>query len=283
MRWVTFNRLYAALLLVALASALGVPKPFPPQLRAQLQRLFAPVSGAVYALAHSLDQRLRPAPRDPESSPGGPRSYQQVTEENTALRLHIAHLTEQLHQLQQINADRAVLGSLREFSRPMRVVGADPGGRKSISIDGPIEGIRPGMAVLYPGGLAGRIDRVGFSGGLQAQLVTDRTFRIEARFGRIEPETTGFRMLSEVPVLLEGDGRSSLIGRNIPMEDVTEMGLAVGDFALIADLDYPDILQGYRIGRVGEIRPARSALFAEIVVTPHGRILTLSEVMVLVR
>lgn len=40
----------------------------------------------------------------------------------------------------------------------MSVAGKDTGWRKALSLQGEVEGIKPGMAVLYPGGLVGKID-----------------------------------------------------------------------------------------------------------------------------
>lgn len=281
---ITFNRIYIALLLVAVLSALVVPKPFSDRGRAQLQILFTPISGPIHAIASRTYDRINPPSADPEQR-GRPRPYQQIADENRELRVQIGHLTDQLHRLQQINADREALGSLRQWSRPLRVAGSDPGGRKSISLQGEVEGIRAGMAVLYPGGLAGRIDRVGFSGGIQAQLVTDRTFRVIARFGRLEREgdAVSFRFLSEAKVLLEGDGEEGLIARTVTRDSLQEMGLREGDFAVLADVDYAEVLQGYRIGQVTAIRPTKSPQFMAVHVAPDPRLMALREVMVLVR
>lgn len=285
MRSLSFNRIYVALVLVAALSALVVPKPFSDRGRAQLQILFTPVSSPVRAVAAQIHGRLSPPPADPERGGSSPRPYQQIAEENRELRVQITHLTDQLHRLQQINADREALGSLRVWSRPLRVAGADPGGRKAISLQGPVEGIRPGMAVLYPGGLAGKIDRVGWSGGVQAQLVTDRTFRIIARFGRLEREgdAVSFRFLSEASFLLEGDGQSAMVARTITRESIQEMGLREGDFAVVADVEYAEVVQGYRIGQVTGIQPTKSPQFMAVEVAPDPRLMALQEVMVLVK
>lgn len=284
MKLIGFTGIYGALLLVAALSALVVPKPFSDRARAQLQMLFTPVSSPVRSLAAAVYDRVNPPPADLERT-GSPRPYQQIAEENRELRVQVAYLTEQLQSLQQLNADREALGSLRQWSRPMRVAAADPGGRKSISLQGPIEGIKPGMAVLYPGGLAGKIDRAGFSGGLQAQLVTDRTFRVIAKFGRLERQgdSVVFRFLSEAKVVLQGDGDRALRAQNVARETLQEMGLREGDFAVVADVEYPDVLQGYRIGQVTSVKPSRSPQFMSVEVSPDPRLMVLQEVMVLVR
>ena len=220
-----------------------------------------------------------------ESSPGSQRTYQQIAEENSDLRVQIAHITEQFRQLERLNTDREMLGALRDLSRPMRVVGSDIGWRKALSLQGPVEGIKPGMAVLYPGGLAGKIDRVGYTMGAQAQLVIDSTYRLTVRFGRLEriDGRDGFRILSDALTLLEGDGVDAMVSRNMSEKDAAAAGIATGDFAILADDDYPQVLQGYRIGQVVSIKPSRAPQHLEITVTPSANLMKLSEVMVLLR
>lgn len=285
MRHLTFTKLYIALLLVALASALANPKPFASKGRAQLQRLFAPVSYPARQASIAIANRFFPQRSDVESPSSAQRTYQQIAEENRDLRVEIAHITEQLRQLERLNADRELLGALRARSRPMKVVGADIGWRKALSLQGPVEGIKPGMAVLYPGGLAGRIDRVGWNMGAQAQLVIDRTYRITVRFGRVERKDgrDSYRMVSEALTLLEGNGVDALVSRTMSEKDANAAGLAPGDFAVLADNDYPSSLQGYRIGQVTSIKPSRAAQHVEVTVTPPVDLMKLSEVMVLVK
>ena len=285
MHFFTFNRIYLALLLMALASALANPKPFTGKGRAQLQRLFAPVSYPARQASIAISNRLAPSRADLESPPTAQRTYLQIAEENRDLRVQIAHITEQFRRLEKLNTDREMLGSLRELSRPMRVVGADVGWRKALSLQGSIDGIKPGMAVLYPGGLAGKIDRVGWSMGAQAQLVIDSTYRLTARFGRIERKdgADSFRVLSDGLTLFEGNGVDAVVSRNMSEKDVDAAGIAPGDFAILADDDYPSALQGYRIGQVTSIKPSRAPQHVEITVTPSVNLMKLSEVMVLIK
>jgi cell shape-determining protein MreC len=70
--------------------------------------------------------------------------------------------------------------------------------------------------------------------------------------------------------------------RNVQMSDVTSAGVAIHDWVVVADSEYPDLLQGYRVAEVVRIRKSRSTpMFAEIDVKPQGNLLTLNEVMVL--
>lgn len=295
MRWVTFNKMYIALLVAALMSALVVPKRVTDQGRAQAQALFAPVSYPVRVVAGGVYRRMNPAPLDVENPTGKPRTYQQVIDENRDLRMQVARMTERLRQLEELNADREAMGALRELCRPMKVDGADVANdRKSLSLKGDVKGLRPGMAVLYKGGLAGKIDRVGWSGGAQVQLVTDRGFKILAKFGRLEyvGDETKFRIVSEQKVLLEGNGSKGMVSRgegdgmvvrNLSQKDLEEMGVQTGDWALIADDEYGPAAQGYRIGQVQVVKPAKAAKFVELGVLPQVDPSKLQEVMVLTR
>lgn len=280
---ITFNKIYLALIIVAVISAVIVPKRVTDRSRAQAQRFFAPVSYPVRVVAGGIYRRFNPAPLDVERPTGAPRTYQQIVDENQDLRLQIARMTEQLRRLQELNADREALGTLRELCRPMTVVGSDTSMRKALNLQGDAQGLKVGMAVLYRDGLAGKIDRLPWSGGAQALLVTDRGFRILAKFGRLEGkgEAMRFRILSEKKVLLEGNGSTGLVSRNVTEQDVREIGVDAGDWALIADEEYGPEAQGYRIGRVESVRPGKVAKFMEISVATQRDPAKLQEVMVL--
>lgn len=283
MQWFTFNKVYIALLAIALVSVLILPKRLSKQAQGQFQIVFAPLTWPIRQSAESLRRRLEPEAADPESQGGTSRSYRQIAGENRELHLQIANLTAQIQRLQAINADREALGALRPLCRPMRVVGSDSGLRHSLSLQGDIQSLRAGMAVVYAGGLAGRLDRVGWGGGAQAQLVTDRTFRMTGRFGRLIPGGHGFQELGSFTTLLEGDGKGALIARTVETRLVRDTGLALGDWAVVADNDYPPVLQGYRIGIVTGITPSRyTPQYTEITVKPQVNLLFLPEVMVLV-
>ncbi len=283
MQWFTFNKIYAAMIVLAIVSALVLPKTVSDRTRAQIQSVFAPISGPVRIAAAFVHGRVAPREVDTESVPGASRSYQQIADENQALRLEFVHLSEQFRKLQQINADRQALGALRESCRPMRVSGTDSSLRRSLLLSGSVEGLKPGMAVLYGGGLAGRLDRVGWSGGASVQLITDGAFRITARFGRLATKDgqPSFTPLGETTTLLEGDNARAMATRTITMKDAEQIGVQAGDWAVIADDDYPEVLQGYRIGHVVSVKPARAPGFAEILVKPVGNLSALTEVMVL--
>jgi cell shape-determining protein MreC len=284
MRQLTFNKVYIGLLTIALISALVVPKPISSSATAGLARFFAPVSWSVRLVIGPVYRRLHPEPLDIESPTGVPRTYQQIAQENRELRVALANMTEENRRLQEINGQREALGPLKQYARMMRVVGTDTSQRRSLSLQGNIEGLRAGMAVLYIGGLVGKLDRIGWAGGAQVQLVTDRGFRIGARFGRIIAGEARYQPIGEFACVVSGNGRSGMVARNVQMKALSEAGLVVGDWAVVADADFPAGLQGYRIGQVTAIRPSRSSpLFAEIDLKTQENLELLPEVMVLVR
>jgi rod shape-determining protein MreC len=118
------------------------------------------------------------------------------------------------------------------------------------------------------------------------QLVTDRASRVGVRFGRFVG-TEGARQfanLGQFTCVAEGDGKAGMVAKNVKMEDVKGAGLKEGDWAVVADTEFPAVLQGYRVGRIASIRPSRASLqHAEITLQPEGDLSTLPEVMVLVR
>ena len=286
MRWLTFNKVYLALLVIAAISALVVPKPISRQAQGQLETVLGLVNRPVRFAANAVHTRLNPQRPDLERPANAARTYLEIAEENRELRIELANLMQQLKRLQAINDDREAIGSLRPYCRPLRVDGADSALRRSLVVKGDLKGLRAGMAVLYPGGLAGRLDRVGWGGAAQVQLVTDKSSRMTARFGRwtAARNATAFQEIGGFTTLLEGDGKASMVARTVEMKQVRENGLKVGDWAILADSDYPAALQGYRIGQVVKISPSRSTpLYAEVTVEPQVNLLMLAEVMVLVR
>jgi cell shape-determining protein MreC len=274
----TFNKMYASLLIIAVISVLVVPKTVSDGAKRRFQRVFEPVSRPVRMALGPVYSRFHPPPVETQ----GPRTYAELAEENQQLRLQNASMVAQLQKLQQLNAVREAVGVPADVTRPMKVIGTDPSTiRKSIVLQGSTQDLHLGQAVLHNGGLAGRLDRIGVSGGAQAQLLSDPAFRITAKFGRFT-KVDGqmrFEQIGDFTCLLEGDGRQGMTGRNVTLQQAKEVGLAKDDWVVIADSEYPTILQGYRIGQITAIGPARAPLFAQITVQPMANLLTLPEVM----
>lgn len=201
------------------------------------------------------------------------------------MRVAVVSLQEQLRAMKQLNAERDLVGPVRELTIPAAVTGADSGVRESISIaPTSSDGVKAGQPVVYTGGIAGRVDRAGVSGS-QVRLITDGDFRFMANFGRYRHNGNRleFFRVPLPPQVIRGVGGGQMVIVNLTAKAVQEAGLAVGDWATLADGDWPMSLQGYRVGRIVEIRPARAALFSEVRLEPQTNLMGLREVMVMTK
>lgn len=256
--------------------------------RAQLQGIYKPVSAPVRWAAGKVARRPggdRPVDEGAENDQ--PRTAEEVMRENQQLRVMVANLSAQLTALKELNADRRQLGRVLPLCAPFAVVGADPGGRDSLSIAGGSgDGLNRGQAAVYAGGIAGRVSRAGI-GGAQVQLVTDEAFRATGSFARYVKDDKGtivFQSLSSPAVLVQGVGRGSMRIRMLSMREVKSAGLVAGDWVVLNDADWPAILQGYRLGRIVSIKElSEQPQFADIRVQPYSELMALREVMVMVK
>ena len=67
------------------------------------------------------------------------------------------------------------------------------------------------------------------------------------------------------------------------MEQAKAAGLKPGDWVVVRDEDWPNVLQRYRVGRVEKVQQwSQGAGFAEIEVKPPADLMQLREVLVLV-
>jgi hypothetical protein len=84
--------------------------------------------------------------------------------------------------------------------------------------------------------------------------------------------------------LVQGIGHGAMIIRGVSMKDVDHFGLSINDTVLLDDADWPENVQGKRLGRITHIAPEQDApLFARIQVEPEADLSRLQEVMVMVR
>lgn len=284
-----FNQVFTALLLLSAISALFVPQRFTSPLRALFQNIFAPVSYPVRAVASGIASRVsdQHPVDDGADDPAHPRSADQLIQENTDLRMSVASLSKQLMDLQQRDAERRQVGPVLELCRPFAVTGTDPGTRRGLLIRGTtLAGVRQGMPALYPGGIAGRIGRAGV-GGSTVELVTDSAFACTVGFARFSKNEQGqlvFVNLKTPPALMRGTGRDGMSINSINRKDVESAGIEVGDWVILDDPDWPVPVQGYRIGKVVARHNRLDApLFVDLQVQPVGDLLTLREVMVMVK
>lgn len=276
---IRFNHVFPALLLLSFLCAFVLPEKGTDALRPHVQGLFSWVSQPVLRLSGSISDRL--AAKQQED----PRSDDAIRRENDALRIALINIEEQLRALRQLNADRDLVGPARDRTIPVAVTGADTGVRESLSLAATsADGVRVGQAVLYAGGLAGRIERVGISGA-QVRLATDPDFRLLASFGRYQRrgDQLEFVRLNLPPQVVRGMGDGTMEIFNLTAKAMKESGLAAGDWAMLADNDWPMALQGYRVGKVKDIRPAKAALFVDVRIEPAANLMGLREVMVMTK
>ena len=277
-----FNEVFVSLLLLSAVSAFVLPSRLTDPFR-NVQKLFAPVSWPAGAVASSVRQRVAPPRRDDD------RDVEDVKVENDRLRTLVLSLQGQLEEMQRINEEREQLGDVRPMCTRFRVVGSDPApGRDSLSIAaGSGDHVEPKMAVLYANGVVGRIARVS-AGGSQVQLITDPRFQASARFYRYMPDGKLAELKTRQPLVRgTGDGRMAIV--NVPLLETqgpgpeqSEVGVAVGDYVVLEDPDWPHQLKNQVLGRVETVEAQRSArLYALIRVRPVLNLDALREVMVM--
>jgi len=281
MSFLKFHHVFFMLLALAAMSAFMIPPRFTDPGRAQVQGIFEPVSKPTRLVALWAKQRFFSEPSS------DPRTPAVVGDENQRLRVTLANVSAQLEQLKLVNRDRELLGDVRDLCTPVAVTGSDPGGRDSLSTAGTtLQGIKPGMKVLYPGGLVGVVDRAGATGS-QVRLVTDRGFKLLGRFGRFVTRNDGnveFVRIATDPILFTGQGGGILLSSNLTTRDFQSAGIQNGDWLTLDDRDWPINLSGYKIGRVvGSATQVGSPLFIDVRVAPSRNLSELREVMVMVK
>lgn len=147
-----------------------------------------------------------------------------------------------------------------------RIVGTAPGaGTKVVLVDrGTKDGVRKGMAVLTPDGIAGKVTAA-YPSGSQVLLVTDSTFAA----GVISQK-------HRVHGILRGQGHNTCTVEYVQNED----SLEVGEWLYTSGNDrvFP---KGLPVGQVKLVRPGKM-FFKEVFVTPSGLQQGLEEVLIVV-
>lgn len=282
-----FAHIFTLLLIAGAVMAFVIPQRDATAITGVLQAILAPVSSPVRSGALVLLPARGGGP-DAGGPAGAARVQQSIVEENLLLRQELSSLTAQLEDLKRLNADRALLGPVREQCIPVKVVGFDARpARETLSVvTGASVYVAQDMPVLHTGGLAGRLFAVGI-GGAKVRLVTDPESRIQGRFGRFVRDDSGavrFVELQTPPPLVQGLGSGTMAVRNLPIRELQQAGLAVGDWVVLADNTWPANLQGFKIGRVTEIGARTDGpLHADIRITPDTELTRLAEVMVMNR
>ncbi len=194
--------------------------------------------------------------------------YDALLEENRQLREAVQVLTRENARLQALEEEnrrlRRLLGlRAREDSLVLvtaEVIGRDPEGlRQVIWIDrGEADGLAPGMAVLHPDGLVGRILSVQ-THSAQVLLIID-----------VESAVSAQVVGSQAPGLVEGRWQlgSRLRMRFIPKEVQLRTGDLVVTSGLVSSLEEPRMPPGIPIGRILTVRGRDIDLYQEAELIP---------------
>jgi len=275
-----FNQVFVGLMALSFLSAFFLPQTYSDRVR-NIQGLFIPVARPAAALGSVIRGRLFPAPSSDDH-----RREADVRAENDALKVELANLQAQVEALQHKSGERESVGLVGQYSVPITVVGPDAGTRQSLSLEvTPRQTLRRGMAVVYPGGFVGQVDRVG-AGGAQVRLLTDLGFKVLGFFRRDVPESQSSAEMKHLPTripLIQGAGRGMMVVKNLELKEAKSV-LKEGDWAVLDDSDYPLVLTGTRLGRIVSIKARTDApQWAEIRLEPMRNLLELKEVMVVIK
>ncbi len=194
-------------------------------------------------------------------------------EENRGLKQELGRLKleNQFLKTELSTADRA--RSLAAFQQrtPSRTLAAriiantTGANAKVVFVDrGTTSGVQPGMAVVTPDGIAGKVISV-YPTASQVMLITDASFAAGVTSGKHRVQGT-----------LKGQGHGTLIVDYVPSELKVEVGekfFTSGD-----DRIFP---KGLPVGEVKVVRPGR--IFKEIFLAPSGFAQGLEEVLIVLQ
>lgn len=276
-----FNHVFFMLMCLSFVSALFLPAKSTDRVRSSVANIFLPASWPVRKVTALVHDKLVPRRIRDEGSPNQPRLPAEVYAENQQLRTLAASLKGQLLYLQERENERQKLGEIGPFCTLCSVAAGDSGGRDSLMLSATsFDDITAGMPVLYSGGFAGKILRVGM-GEARVQLVTDPDFKVQIDFARqvIVEGKPDLIPLNSPPTVLKGRGKG-LMQTTVSNKYLDESKLQEGDYATVKDSEFPKIVSGYRIGRVTAISPSKDAGWYSVTVEPFEDLKRLTEVLV---
>ena len=276
MSYLKFKHLFAALMAIAAIMAFVVPQRVVQARVPGLELLFVPMSWPSASISRWAHDRIAPA-ANPDQ-----RAADVVKRENQDLKNQLSAMHELLAKIQRLEEYRKEIGDIRPLCTPCAVVAGDSGTRQTLAIAASsVQGLREGMAVLFPGGIVGQVQRAGVA-GTRVRLVTDAGFRVRVGFARFEG--TRYLRVPGPEGLVEGTGRGAMQIRGLTREIVKSAGLKTGDIVILGEPTWPGYLQGWVLGRITSIGSRSDApLFAQIVVEPTQNLMQLTEVMVVTK
>lgn len=260
-------------------SAFIVPQRLTDLSRVELEGLFIPVSRPTYHIANWLRRKWS------HDQPEDVRPSDQIVQENLMLRQEVTRLQMEVERLQGLASERQNLGDLQSLCDHFTVAGTDSGNRDALMLEGSTASVKPDQPVLYGGGLAGKIDRVGV-GSAHVRLVTDTGFTVSGRFVRFVKSDAGIQAqrISQLLPIVQGTGGGQMVIVNLPLQDVADAKLQTDDWLVLSDNSWPAAIQGIRLGKIASIEKSRrAALFAEIHLAPESGLMRLNDVWVMTR
>lgn len=253
------------------------------KLRGQVIGIFKPVSYPASRISLWAYGKFHKDEVIDYGSPHNPRGAEQVLLENQKLMIQLASMKAQLDRMIERENDRERLGDVAKLCVTYGISGTDSGFRDSLILSGTsFSGLRDKMAVIYPGGLVGRLSAVGI-GGARITLITDVSSKLVANFTRPvrnDDGTIGFTQPRIEPKLVEGRGNGVMTAR-VTQKEMTDAGLIKDDWVVLNDSDWPRMLKSYRVGYIEKIAPTHDPGFFEVTIRPDQDLKLLSEVNVL--
>ena len=276
MSHVKFNHVFALLVLLCILSAFVFPRSTS-GIRAHVQGMFYPVAKPARAIASSVRGSLD---RIDDKRPAG-----DIAAENQRLKGVVASLSAQVEHLSSRVAEGEQFGEVGKDAKRIAVMGNDPQSRDSLSVVGRFDATLFNQPALYSYGLAGRFERAGLTGA-QVRLITDRSFSVTGRFARFVDNGQGgmvWRELETKPAIVAGAGNGVMMITNLEYKEAVEDAkIGEGTWVVLADREYPPMLQNQKLGRVVSVRrQAEAALWADIEVRPEWNLMALTQVWVL--
>ena len=277
-----FPQLFALLMLATLLASVGLPRAASGRMTTSLQFLFSPLSAPVQWWLGDRAQREADDVATAEVVAAGTddAAAARWAAERRDLIAQVETLRGQLGTLQARQRENERVGpQLQELVHAVPVIGVETG-RDVLRLSGSGVPLTPGTAVACDAGIVGRIADVGVANQSSVRLITDRGFKLIARF--IHPTAGGSEAVDLEPTLVEGAGGGAMRIESLKGEVVARAGLRVGDVAVLADdpaQHWPIELHGRRVGVITAIADsAANPGLAEIRLRPEADLLRLKSV-----
>jgi rod shape-determining protein MreC len=196
-----------------------------------------------------------------------------VSEENLALREDLGWALEKSNQLKEVELSNLRLRNLLKFQKSVssrflaaEVIGKDPSPWfRSVIIDkGSRDGVKKGLPVVIPDGVAGQITEVA-GGYSKVLLIIDQNSAVDALDQRTRARG----------IVAGGDENRCVFKYVLRKHEIS-----VGDTVISSGLDgvFP---KGLRVGQVSGVIRRSAGIFQEVTVTPFADFEKLEEVLVI--